>query len=132
MLLKIVLAKQLILCQNIRHSTWCGIGIYGIATVRMYVSATSRACKRNPVFKNVSEKQKVRLQMWFDGENALFNAECITNNILAKGMLISVQNKKISSFAILNKFHFLNKKVLRGFHCISDISCMLYSVTFYQ
>jgi len=55
LLLKIVHAKQLILCQNIRQSTWCGIGIYGIATVRMYFSTTNYACKRNPVFKNVSE-----------------------------------------------------------------------------
>jgi len=38
--------------------------------------------------------------MWFDGENELFNAGCIINNILAKGMLISVQNQKITSLGI--------------------------------
>jgi hypothetical protein len=36
--------------------------------------------------------------MWFDGENELFTAECITDNILAKGMLISVHSQKITSW----------------------------------
>jgi hypothetical protein len=42
----------------------------------------------------------VRLEKWFDGENGLFNAECITNNILANVMLISVQNQKVTSLGV--------------------------------
>jgi len=38
--------------------------------------------------------------MWFDGENYLFNAECITNNILANVMLILVHNQKVTFLGI--------------------------------
>lgn len=69
--------------------------------MRTSFSATNCACKRDHVFKNLSESQKkVRLDMWFDGENYLFNAECITNNILANVMLILVHNQKVTFLGI--------------------------------
>jgi hypothetical protein len=35
--------------------------------------------------------KKVRLEIWFDGENESFNAEFMWNNNLVKGMSISIQ-----------------------------------------
>jgi uncharacterized membrane protein len=39
--------------------------------------------------------------MWFDGENESYDVELIQNNILVKGLLISVQNYKVISFSSL-------------------------------
>lgn len=39
--------------------------------------------------------KKVRLHMWFVGENESFNAQFIWKNIIVRGMPISIQNYKI-------------------------------------
>jgi hypothetical protein len=72
MLLKIFLAKQLILFQNMAQylaGYWYVWNSYGVLVKEIL-------CSR--VYQN--HEKKVRLQMWFDVENGSFNAECITNN----------------------------------------------------
>jgi hypothetical protein len=45
------------------------------------------------MFQNVSKTlEKVRLELWFDGENASYNVKFIQKNDLIKGMSISIQN----------------------------------------
>ena len=51
------------------------------------------------MLKNVSKSlNKVRFQMWMDGENKSLNAEWLWNNILVKLMSISIEKYKIISF----------------------------------
>jgi hypothetical protein len=83
MLLKIFLAKQVILLQNMTQYMFCYWYVWNSYDVLV---------KEIPCSRMRQNHKKVRLQMWFDVENGSFNAECINNNILAKGMLISVQN----------------------------------------
>jgi hypothetical protein len=58
------------------------IRIYGKVLARILSVSTSCDCKQSCV----PESPKVRLEMWFDGENESF--EFIYNNILVKGMSI--------------------------------------------
>jgi hypothetical protein len=54
-----------------------------------------RACKNNLMLKIVLKSQKkVRLEMWFGGENESRNIEFIWNNIRVKELSISIQITK--------------------------------------
>jgi len=62
-------------------------------------STTSCALKKKIVSKSLN---KLRLEMPFDGEIKQFSASFIRNNILSKGMSVSVQNYKVISFSDLH------------------------------
>ena len=54
-----------------------------------------RACKNNLMLKIVLKSlKKVRLEMWFGGENESRNIEFIWNNIRVKELSISIQITK--------------------------------------
>lgn len=73
---------------------WNSFGKNGLSIYQLYLYCL--------LFKNVSKSLwKIRCKMWFDGENESYDVELIQNNILVKGLLISVQNYKVISFSSL-------------------------------
>jgi hypothetical protein len=62
--------------------------------------------------------KQIRLEMWFNGENELFEVQFIWDNVLVKVMTISVQNCKImpSSDLPFAEIFLFNKPNLFNFY----------------
>jgi hypothetical protein len=59
--------------------------------------------KTNLTCENISElPEKVRPEVWFDGDTELFNAEFVQSISLVKGMSVQVQNYQIPYFPVDN------------------------------
>jgi hypothetical protein len=75
----------------------CRLSINEIVQARMSSFTTSCAFKIK--FLVSKSLNKAILEMQFDGEIKQFSALFIQNNILSKGMSVSVQNYKVISFS---------------------------------